>query len=272
VNLPVTGLWGAPTSSVDWCEANYEHTKYVCEFYNTLSSAAMVLAGGLGAWLHRRTLERRFLWAFSCLTLVGLGSIAFHATLRFEFQMLDELPMLYTALIMIFIVVENERERRFGPWLSAALIAHGALLTSLAAFTRGTLQFYLFQFSFGSMEIFVLYRVYVIYRSSASALLRKLFRVGTISYGLAILCWFVDLKGCRVVGAVFPAHGFPNPQLHAWWHILVSIGLYVLTLMLAYHRLTVLAAGPSLRFALGVPHLAADPLRGQRTAIQNGHR
>jgi dihydroceramidase len=250
------GLWGPPTSSVDWCEANYEHTRYVCEFYNTLSSAAMLLAGALGIWLHRQTLERRFLWAFFALAVVGVGSMAFHATLRFEFQMLDELPMLYTALVMLYIVLENARERRFGGWLPFALVAHGALVTSLSAFTRGALQFYLFQLSFASMEVFALYRVYAIYRGSGSHVVRKLFWIGMISYGLAILCWFVDLKACSVVGGLLPAHGIPNPQLHAWWHVLVSSGLYVLTLMLASHRLNVLGLRSELRFSAGVPYVA----------------
>jgi len=66
--LPVTalspGFWGPPTSTIDWCEANYVHSFYVCEWFNTLSSMAMVLAGVAGIWLHRRVLEQRFLLAF----------------------------------------------------------------------------------------------------------------------------------------------------------------------------------------------------------------
>jgi dihydroceramidase len=256
VSAPGPGIWGTPTSSVDWCEVNYEHTRYVCELFNTVSSLAILLAGLAGIWLHRRVLERRFLFAFLAVSIVGVGSIAFHATLRFELQMLDELPMLYSALVMVYVLLENRRERRFGTWFPAALVAHGLLVTSLSALTRGPLQFYLFQLSFGSMEVFGLYRVYVIYRRSSNALVRKLFRIGMASYALAVVAWFIDLKACDFVGAWLPAHGLANPQLHAFWHLLVSVGLYLLTLVMAIDRLEVRGRVPHLRFAGGwIPYV-----------------
>jgi dihydroceramidase len=192
---------------------------------------------------------------------VGVGSVAFHATLRFELQMLDELPMLYTALVMIYILLESGRERRFGAWFPAALVAHGALVTSLSAFTRGALQFYLFQLSFASMEFFALYRVYRVYRRTSSGVVRRLYRLGMGSYAVAVALWFTDLKACGFVAGVLPSHGIPNPQLHAWWHVLVSCGLYLLTLMLAFDRLQVLDRRPELRFAGALPYVGGlrDP-------------
>src|SRR5262245_58630668 len=93
-SVPVdpAGMWGIPTASIDWCEQNYAVTPWVAEFWNTISSLAMVVAGLAGLFLRRFTWEIRV--AFGLLVLVGLGSIAFHGTLRFELQMLDELPML----------------------------------------------------------------------------------------------------------------------------------------------------------------------------------
>ena len=108
------GFWGPVTSTVDWCEVNYEHSRYVCEFFNTVSSVAMLLTGALGLRFHRRCLEPRFRLAFLLLCLVGIGSIAFHATLRFEFQMLDELPMLYVALVLVYILCEDGPAPRYG--------------------------------------------------------------------------------------------------------------------------------------------------------------
>src|SRR5690606_28351314 len=70
------GFWGPPTSSVDWCEANYVHSFYVCEWYNTLSSAAMVVVGTLGACWHWRVLEWRALLALARRALVGAGRAA----------------------------------------------------------------------------------------------------------------------------------------------------------------------------------------------------
>jgi len=87
--MPVdpVGFWGVPTASIDWCEQNYALLPWVCEAFNTVSSLAMVLAGALG--LSRQTFAREVRVAFALLVLVGLGSIAFHATLRFELRMLD---------------------------------------------------------------------------------------------------------------------------------------------------------------------------------------
>jgi dihydroceramidase len=186
---PVLGFWGAPTSTVDWCEANYAHSAYIAECFNTLSSLAIVATGLLGLWLHRRLLEARFLLCFASVALVGLGSIAFHATLRFELQMADELPMLYSAIIMVYILLENRPERRFGAWFPLALAAHAALVTALS---RGPLQFYLFHLSFGSLETFSLVGVYLLQRRHGTVAARRLFRTGIAAYLLAVALWFID--------------------------------------------------------------------------------
>ncbi len=240
------GYWGAPTATVDWCESNYAHSSYVCEWFNTLSSLALIVCGVAGVWLHRRLLERRFIMAFAAVGVVGLGSVAFHATLRRELQMLDELPMLYSALIMVFILVENRATRRFGPWFPALLVLHGALVTYLSSATRGALQFYLFHISFGSLELFALLRVAAIRRRSTSPVVRRLFAFGMSSYVGAVALWWVDLRFCELLAVKLPSLGLFNPQLHAVWHVLVSAGLYLLTLLVAYDRLGILGQGPEL--------------------------
>ena len=264
--LSPQGFWGPPTSSVDWCEANYAHSRYVAELFNTLSSLAIVAAGVLGLLLHRRLLERRFLACFASVALVGIGSIAFHATLRFELQMLDELPMLYSAIIMVYILVENrvgERgpERRLGAWFPWALAAHALLVTALTALSRGRLQFYFFQVSFGSMELFSLSGVYLLQRR-VSAEARRLFRLGMAAYVLAILLWFTDVSACPLLSRALPF----NPELHAWWHVLVSFGFYALLLVAAYDRLGRLGRAPSLRWygALPVLRVAGPDARAPR--------
>lgn len=252
------GYWGVPTSTVDWCEANYEHSAYVCELFNTVSSAAMVAAGLLGIWWHRRVLEARFLVCFASLALVGLGSIAFHATLRFELQLMDELPMLYTALIMVYILVEGRPERRFGAWFPVALGLHAVLVTALTALSRGSLQFYLFHMSFGSLEVLSLYGVYRLQRGHRSGPVRRLFLAGMAAYLVAVVLWFIDLKLCPLLSERLPALGAFNPQLHAVWHVLVSCGFYCLLLVTAHVRLERLGRGPALDWRLGVvPQLTA---------------
>jgi dihydroceramidase len=176
---------------------------------------------------------------------VGLGIIAFYATLRFELEMADELPMLYSAIIMVYILLENRRERRFGRWLPLLLGAHAALVTALTAFTRGPVQFYAFHASFGSLETFSLWGVYRLQRAHGAPSVRRLFRWGIASYLVAVLLWFIDLRFCPLLSQTLPALGAFNPQLHAVWHLLVSAGFYALLLVTAHVRLERLGEQPT---------------------------
>ncbi|MGO9767442.1 MAG: ceramidase [Myxococcaceae bacterium] len=237
MTLALPGFWGTPTSTVDWCEVNYAVTPFICEFFNTVSSLAMVVAGALGVLLHRGVLDRWTRSAFGLLCLVGVGSIAFHGTLKFELQMLDELPMLYLVTLMAYLLAEPGPTPRFGVWLPVVLVGYALLATLSAAVMRGRLQFFAFQTSFGLLELFCLVRVYWLSRDPGNAPVRRLFQLGMACYGAAILLWFVDLRLCDVINVRLTAFGLPNPQLHAWWHVLVSCGFYMLLLVVGYDRI-----------------------------------
>jgi dihydroceramidase len=195
--------------------------------------------GLAGLWLHRRALERRFLFAYGLVALVGVGSVAFHGTLLFQLQMLDELPMLYLVTLILYILLEDGPTRRFGRWFPALLLVYLAGLTVLCSVSRGQVEFWLFQLSFGSVELYALGRVYGLQRR-LEAPTRRLYRLGMASYALAIVLWFVDLKACGFVSQTLPALGLFNPQLHAVWHVLVSVGFYLLLLVIAVDRQRVL--------------------------------
>jgi len=109
------GFWsglGAP-ASVDWCEPNYATGRYVAEWWNTLSSFALVGMGLVGLVRSRRAdplLERRFVVLWLLLAVVGLGSAAFHATLLRASQAFDELPMFYAISVASYaFAVRAER-------------------------------------------------------------------------------------------------------------------------------------------------------------------
>lgn len=206
----------------------------------------MVAIGLLGLWLHRGVLERRFRWAFALLALVGIGSMAFHATLRFELQMLDELPMLYLVLSIVYILGESRPAPRWGPVFPAMLLAYAAIATALCTLTRGQMQFIAFQISFGALELGCLARTYFLYRRSQDPSIRQLFRLGMGAYALGVSVWFVDTRFCEWVSPW---------KLHAAWHVLVSAGFYALLLVIAFHRLEVLGRRPALRWRSGIPRI-----------------
>ena len=263
------GHWGAITSSVDWCELNYIFSHYVAEFWNSSSSLSMVVVGLLGIFLHRKVLETRFLLAFFFVSVLGVGSVLFHGSLKHETQMLDELPMLYAAFTTTFILLENKREPVFGSWLAPFLIIWSLVTSFATLYATGIWQFLMFHASFGSAEFFSLYRIYKIYskwmnhpgadsnnpgvgpRTEKNTKqiqrdIKKLFKIGMSSYGIGLFVWQFDLRYCQLLQVWWPAwSGLPNPQFHAWWHVCVSSGFYLLITLSAYDRLVVLR-NPSL--------------------------
>lgn len=68
------------------------------------------------------------------IALVGLGSLAFHATLLYEAQLLDELPMIYTSLCLSYCILEDSKRgaktKKGGIGLPLGLASVGALITA----------------------------------------------------------------------------------------------------------------------------------------------
>eukprot|EP01095_Lingulamoeba_sp_RSL-Kostka_P011055 TRINITY_DN4117_c0_g1_i2.p1 TRINITY_DN4117_c0_g1~~TRINITY_DN4117_c0_g1_i2.p1 ORF type:complete len:158 (+),score=21.80 TRINITY_DN4117_c0_g1_i2:111-584(+) len=99
------GVFGEPTTLVDWCEKNYAVTYYIAEFYNTISNIPFIVIGLFG-FMVTKEFEWRYRLAHLSISVIGLGSLMFHATLLYTCQLGDEIPMLYSMLIFYFIVVE----------------------------------------------------------------------------------------------------------------------------------------------------------------------
>jgi hypothetical protein len=91
---PLTTDWGHHTGTIDWCETNYSHSRYIAEFVNSLTNFPSIFLGLYGLY-HTQThgIPLRYGLCFLGLSLIGIGSFGFHASLRWEWQLMDELPM-----------------------------------------------------------------------------------------------------------------------------------------------------------------------------------
>ena len=96
------GALGRVTALLDWCEANYEVTHHVAEFYNTLSNISMIALALLGMWRSWGALPPRIAASYAAILVVGIGSAAFHATLWYWTQLLDEVPMVCANAVFVY--------------------------------------------------------------------------------------------------------------------------------------------------------------------------
>lgn len=110
--------WGPPTSSIDFCEANYVSSPYIAEFHNTWSNISIVGSGmyGFTSFAAPRAFQNdwpRFYFCWFGFVVVGLGSMAFHCTMRRGWQRTDELPMMLTNLVFVYALETPALSRSF---------------------------------------------------------------------------------------------------------------------------------------------------------------
>ncbi|CAG8762351.1 12175_t:CDS:2, partial [Ambispora leptoticha] len=213
--------------SVDWCESNYAISPYIADM-------AMILIGEVGAGLN--SCERTPMYiAFRLISLVGIGSFMFHATLTYHMQALDEVPMFLCAITLLHPLLEINYGRQ-GPWLTTILTSIAITFSLLATIVRGSAQFVTFQISFGLLELSSIYLMTRIYNrmKSTHPAIKTLFRRGLGSYLIAILLWLTDLQLCKYLDGGEKSLLPFNPQLHSLWHALASLGLYLLVVFTVY--------------------------------------
>lgn len=204
-------------SSVDWCEINYDYTDYIAEFWNTLSSLTLFISGLYGFHLHK---AKNGSGIFIILSLVGLGSVLFHAFLSHFTQMLDEIPMLYMVAMMFSNLWSSVRYVRFitfsiATYLSFCIAKYG----SSSDLATRTFEFIFFQ----SIIITISFLLFASFLRKISVKDSGMLVDGISWFGVGWICWLLDYFCCAIWTR------FGNPQFHALWHIFSAIGVYQLS-------------------------------------------
>ncbi|PVU98845.1 hypothetical protein BB559_001233 [Furculomyces boomerangus] len=237
---PIRGYWGDVTSSVDWCEENYVKTIYIAEFYNTISSFVIFLVGEYGAHLNKSNWPA-IQFMFRAISIVGIGSVLFHATLKQPMQMLDEVPMLWSALI-IFYAMNNIKYGMKSTLWKVFLLSIGFTSTFFAIFTSGNTQFFLFHLCFGTLELISLwllhtasYELSTKFKNNCNDTAKKMFKTGLLWYLLGAVIWVCDTFYCHKVNGGIRSFLPINLQFHAWWHVFASLGLISFTTLVVIY-------------------------------------
>ncbi|KAJ1982743.1 hypothetical protein H4R35_000102 [Dimargaris xerosporica] len=228
-------FWHPHTASVDWCEDNYAVSPYVVEFYNSLSSLAMIFFGEYGARTAIVANDPRLLRVFRLITVVGIGSVLFHATLKHTTQMMDELPMVWVmaySTCCILQVAYGVMHRGL-PWLFGFA---SALATIAVTATSGLMQFVTFHVIYETIQFTCIALIVHLYRQRRAQFPQatRLVVRGLQLFVLACTCWGLDTYCCHMVDGKHLSWLPLNVQLHAWWHVFVSLAFYYMSTFLVF--------------------------------------
>lgn len=99
------GYWGNIDAEFNWCEYNYQHSHYIAEPWNVITSFFMCIFSICGYKYYSKYNYYIYdiVFCFYLIFIIGFGSMLFHASLRYSMQLLDELPMHYLGTYAVLL-------------------------------------------------------------------------------------------------------------------------------------------------------------------------
>jgi len=250
------GLWSPVTSSVDWCEPNYEHFDSVAETWNTFSSITYIILElwfiycaeklfRTNAFTKQLRMTRTYMEIIGGM-VVGVGTYLFHMTLNREHQMLDELSMNATILVHLYCMInmDDEENGKYETGVRKALQCFGlfntakAAITAMVCFTLFSVAFavydttlpIVFQTLFGlsiltgvilsAKQCTKKYQVSAEHSRHFQKAIRDKITLMSLVFGFSLVgfgVWLVDNNLCP---------RYEHLKLHAWWHLFTALAAY----------------------------------------------
>ncbi|PPQ83777.1 hypothetical protein CVT26_004865 [Gymnopilus dilepis] len=241
--LQKKGVYGPPTATLDWCEVNHQFSPYIAEMANSFSNLFTVTLSVIG-YLEatRQGLPARYSSGYAGVALVGIGSFFFHATLLFEAQLADELPMIYVASMSLFLLWDSEPgfglAKRRTKGLIGLLALFDGVFTWSYMLNRNPLYH---QLTFALLVLSTALRIsYILKHTPARTLIPphkkksiiSFFSTGAAIFALGFVVWNLDNIFCGVLTRWKVSVGWPAAFLlegHSWWHVL-TVGWVILLL------------------------------------------
>ncbi|OAP64725.1 hypothetical protein AYL99_00697 [Fonsecaea erecta] len=219
------GYWGPPTSVANFCEEDYAVTLYVAEFVNSFTNLAYVY------WAFRTLLPGESLFTQPsnlALFFVGVSSLVFHLTLKYETQVCDDLSMFWVCAALVY-------ELYTLGWSKPAKLAFGSILTAvlgvISAYHYALHQLWLHNVTFIALVTAIWPRVLYLIRTRFAGEKKQYwtrqFRVGGLCFLMGFVVWVIDSAYCGALRETRKQLGIPFAfvlELHGWWHILTALG------------------------------------------------
>jgi len=251
-SLSNQGIWGPATATLDWCEINYQFSPYIAEMANTLSNLFTMFLSLGGCYVAiNEGMPSRYILGHLAVTLIAVGSFFFHATLLFEAQLADELPMIFVASLSLWLLFDILPG--FGLHNRTKLIL--ALLAFFNVFFTWSYVLYrnpiYHQTVFGSIIFVLVARMtYILHWSDrATAISTKtkssianFFNTGLGMFLLGFFLWNMDNIFCQTLTRWKVLLGWPTAfflEGHSWWHVLTGLGTYYMFVGIQFATLCV---------------------------------
>ena len=238
-------------SSINWCERDYVKSRFIAEFWNTLTGICLCISSIV---CYKSNIKKNvYVLYYSNLLLfiVGIGTILFHSTLIYIWQLLDEIPMMLIVIeyyrlltqqlnIRKYVLIYGKKPRLLTIYYKNMYYILPFIITSY--YIHPKLHVFLFQSTLVLCIIFLIYTCYIInsllsYPNRTTNIYRNLrpiivtrhaIEIEKIKYNLvyyhykgililliSLVIWNIDNNYCQ--------HYI---ELHAVWHIMTSIGMY----------------------------------------------
>ena len=213
------------TSNMDWCEDNYVFLPFVAEMMNTITSLPLVIMG-IHGYLHATHyhMGRLIYFAFILLGCVGCGSTYFHATLTWQGQAADEVPMLWTGAFNVFCML-TLRQRDPSPIFAAGYMIYCLAATSIYFTAQFEYFFVAFALSMAALAIMVLRYCY---ESRVPRLVKVLLMTSNAFFlGGFFFFWLPESVMCGNRLIYNHPSVFQRLYFHSIFHICAGFGAYL---------------------------------------------
>jgi dihydroceramidase len=234
----------------------------IAEFWNTLSNVCIVIPALIGLiTAYNKGMETRFILSYAGVVGLGIGSWIFHMTLVWEGQLLDELPMVYSACFLIFNTLDYKyTDSSYRNRIVGFLAMYAFLVTviyvnlKVAAFHQG---------AYFLMIVAIIYLSYERATQESYRQAKSLFRYSVLSIAVAYALWNVDVHFCGKLQRLRAWAGpfAPLFQLHAWWHLGTGVSSYLQLVFAAGCRVAHTGHEPEIIYpwyTLGLPLLVNE--------------
>jgi len=217
-----------------------------------ITNVVMIFTGLWGIYTtQRQGFERRYQIVYLGLLTVGVGSWMFHMTLKYEMQLLDELPMVWGGCVALYEMHQIQRSKKDGhDKLFGLFLFLSFGIGFPIVYLRWRYPVILFV-SYGSLIANIAWMDLKLIFSQRNRDGTKVYFIGLTMQLIGVILWTIDNLYCsklQVLRTTLYAPLVPFTQLHGWWHIFAGYSSYLHIIFCLHHRQIFLMEKSTLTF------------------------